>query len=34
MSYRKNFKTWIDSEIINEESRKELLAIFRNMRGI
>lgn len=27
MNYMENFKKWIDSEIINEESRKELLAI-------
>lgn len=27
MNYLNNYKKWIDSEIINEESRKELLAI-------
>ena len=27
MNYMNNYKKWIDSEIINEESRKELLAI-------
>jgi phosphoglucomutase len=27
MNYMENFKKWIDSQILNEESRKELVAI-------
>lgn len=30
MNYMENFKKWIDSEIINEDSRNELLAIQNN----
>ena len=30
MNYLENFKKWINSEVINEESRTELLAIQNN----
>ncbi len=30
MNYMNNYKEWIASQIINEESRKELLAIQNN----
>jgi len=34
MNYMENFKKWIDSEVVNEDSRNELLAIQNNVTKI